>query len=292
MKLDFFPDEFEVRTREAAKKTVAQISKESSEKVSDLEKRIEEGPKSHDAAVSGAIKDGVIGGLIISVIFGVIFELTVNIHEKYNTLEVILLISVFITIIIISLQSSKKMEQRVDALKTLLVQEKQNTEKRINNTNEESERMIAEYAAQFERAVADKITQYVDSKLTEEIVQWLSKAFADRIERADRSSHIERIYIPFEFNVFCNSISYDKGILDFQKKRWENLQGCVEQTALARVLASAIQLKITMRFPQDPSSSGNLIDIKYFSETQHQRVQTVEVSYSAANGYYKPVQSW
>lgn len=292
MKLDIFPSEFEVRTRADAKKTVDQMSVESSEKIRDLENRIKSGPKSHNAAITGAIKDGVIGGLIISIIIGLIFELTVNKHDEYNALEVVLLFSVFITVIIICLRSAQKSEQEVNTLKTLLVQEKQNTEKRINDTNKESERMIAEYATQFERSVADKAAQYVDSKLTEEIVQWLSNAFAVRIERADRSSRIERINIPFEFNVFCNCISCNKGILDFQEKRWENLQSCVEQAALARVLASAIQLQITMRFPQDPSGSGNTIDIKYSSDSQYQRAQAVELSYSAANGYYKPVRSW
>ena len=131
--------------------------------------------------------------------------------------------------------------------------------------------------------------RYSESKLATEVIDWMSKGFSKTIDASDRRSHIEKINVPFSFKVYPDKISCPLGTYDFEIKRCANLNSPLEQTALARAIASSIQLNITMKYPKDASGTDFVLDIAYaYSENY----VSISIIYTAPNGNYKPVKQW
>ena len=117
----------------------------------------------------------------------------------------------------------------------------------------------------------------------------MTNGFCKTIDAADRRGHVEKITVPFVFNVFVDKITCNLGTFDFELKRCRSLNNPLEQTALARAIVSAIQLNIIMRYPKDSSGTDVSIDISY-SYTDEYSATTI--TYVAPNGHYKAVRGW
>lgn len=89
--------------------------------------------------------------------------------------------------------------------------------------------------------------------------------------------------------MYTNKITCNLGTYDFEIKRCSNLTSPIEQTALARAIASAIQLNIVMKYPQDESGTSISIYIDYNYSTE---CPTTTVTYVAPNGNYRAVEKW
>lgn len=131
--------------------------------------------------------------------------------------------------------------------------------------------------------------RYAESALATEVINWMTEGFARTIDATDRRSHIERINVPFSFNVYTNKITCNLGTYDFEIKRCANLTSPLEQTAIARAIASAIQLNITMKYPKDASGTDFVLNISYAYAENH---VSASITYTAPNGNYRSVQSW
>ena len=131
--------------------------------------------------------------------------------------------------------------------------------------------------------------RYAESALATEVINWMTEGFSRTIDAANRRSYVESISVPFSFNVHTDKIICNLGTYDFRIKRCANLTSPVQQTAIARAIASAIQLNITMKYPRDASGTDFVIDIAYsYTDTN----VSVIITYAAPNGNYRPVQNW
>ncbi len=162
-------------------------------------------------------------------------------------------------------------------------------EEEIQEIQNDSQREKDKYFTEFESNAQNLSVQFAESELAKEVIGWMTDGFCKTIDAADRRSHVEKVMVPFSFNVFSNKISCNLGTFDFELKRCRNLNNPLEQTALARAIVSAIQLNIIMKYPKDASGTDISIDISY-SYTDVYPATTI--TYVAPNGNYKAVRSW
>lgn len=190
---------------------------------------------------------------------------------------------------IISSSVSKSYDESVRAANRSAEREKEQSVRNKEKIRADAEKEYRDYIAQFKAAAQSMSVQFAESQLAVEVIEWMTQGFAKEIDSADRRSHVERIDVPFMFQVYFSKITCNLGTFDFEIKRCRNLQSPLEQTALSRAIASAIQLNITMKYPKDASGTGIVTNINYAYGADY--VKTT-VTYSAANGNYKPVRDW
>lgn len=159
-------------------------------------------------------------------------------------------------------------------------------------TQGKAEKARREYNDEFEAEVQSLSVKFAESTLAKEVIAWMTEGFIKTINAADRRSHVEKIIVPFIFNVYQDKITCNLGTYDFKLKRCANLTGPVEQTALARVLATALQLNIIMEYPKDASGTDISININYRNNFADVRYTSGQISYVAPNGNYEAVKSW
>ena len=176
-----------------------------------------------------------------------------------------------------------------DKIKELQKDERIASDERIQQIRADSEKEYQEYCRQFEAQAQSDSVKFAGSELAEKVINWMTDGFKKAIESADRRPHVEKIEIPFIFNVYHNKITCNLGEFNFEVERCRNLTTPLEQTALARAIATAIQLNITIEYPKDISGSAIIIDIN--NEYYPDYVST-KIIYKAPNGNYEAVKSW
>lgn len=183
-------------------------------------------------------------------------------------------------------QSYNDNNDNIDALQRA---ERIASDEKIKQIQANVEREYQEYCRQFDTQAQSDSVKFAGSELAEKVIGWMTEGFKTTIESADRRPHIEKIEIPFIFNVYEDRITCNLGEFDFEVERCRNLTSPLEQTALARAIATAIQLYITMEYPKDFSGSEIVIDI--YNEYYPDYVST-SIVYKAANGNYEAVKNW
>ena len=145
------------------------------------------------------------------------------------------------------------------------------------------------YLEGFNEEAQSLSVQFAESSLAVSVIEWMTAGYCRTIDSADRRSHINQINIPFEFKVYKNKIVCNLGTFDFELERCEELRTPIEQTALARAIASAIQLNITMKYLKDISGTDIVTNINY---TYTYECSVATITYIANNGNYQAVQKW
>ena len=238
-------------------------------------------------AIAGAIA-GVVGGAFHGFVFGVVFSpigfpiYRVVCNKKQKKA-------------VIKLQEIER--EKSEAIERI----KESISAEIAKHSGETEHRITQYTEEFEQEAQRKSVNFANSELAKEVIQWLADGFLKTVKAADRASHIEKIVVPFRFNVEKGEISCNIGKYNFKEHRCEQLQDILSQAALARAIASQVQLNIIMQFDKDISGTEYKIDIAYdyyghlesnpFSSYQTEYV-LVNLVYAASNGNYKPEQKW
>lgn len=154
---------------------------------------------------------------------------------------------------------------------------------------QELEKDYSEYVLQFENEAKRQSIKFAESQLAKEVITWMTNGFCSAIDATDRRPHIQEIDVPFVFNVYCNKITCNIGTYDFELKRCANLTSVMDQAALTRAIASAIQLNVVMKYPKDISGESINVNIEY-TYTKDSAVATLR--YTAYNGNYRPTMSW
>lgn len=174
-------------------------------------------------------------------------------------------------------------------ISTKLNQENESLARTIQTIEANAAKEKQEYLSQFELEAQRISVQLAESQLAKKVIEWMTDGFCRTIDAADRRKHIEQVSVPFQFEVYTNKITCNLGTFDFEIERCENLNGPLEQTALARAIASSIQLNIVMKYPKD--ASGTDIQIKIEYQYTDKCPKTI-ITYVAPNGYYETVQKW
>lgn len=168
---------------------------------------------------------------------------------------------------------------------------------RSNNTSENNienytryyEKQYIDYVVTFETEAQNQSVRLAGSALAKEVIAWMTEGFEKAIDSADRSPHIEQVNVPFVFNVYKEKITCNLGTFDFELKRCRNLNNPIEQTALARAIASTIQLNIVVKYPKDASGTDISIGLNYNYAYEH---IVASITYIAPNGNYQQVKDW
>ena len=187
----------------------------------------------------------------------------------------------------------------------LVENQKQSSERNITAENARCEATIqrirdsaevdcARYSENYQR-LFDKQVQYQSLKLSKSasvksIADWMTAGFARMIDSADRRIYVEQIEIPYSFKVYAHKIECPSGTFDFVKERKKNLNGPVEQAALAVAVASAIQTNIVMQYPHDKSGTNIVVNISPYSSDYGAAM--IRMTYSAPNGNFVRLEDW
>ncbi len=244
--------------------------------------------------------DGTVGGALIGIVVGFVACACRCNSLDNNTGPLEGLFSCLLTWLIVgvacvfigylieqSLKSSYKENQSMVASK--LNQENESLARTIQTIEANAAKEKQEYLSQFELEAQRISVQLAESQLAKKVIEWMTDGFCRTIDAADRRKHIEQVSVPFQFEVYMNKITCNLGTFDFEIERCENLNGPLEQTALARAIASSIQLNIVMKYPKD--ASGTDIQIKIEYQYTDKCPKTI-ITYVAPNGYYETVQKW
>lgn len=214
------------------------------------------------------------------IIYGI--ESFVSSFITISIIAVVLFFAVLIAIEIINDNSRNKAIQKKSISKKSVEQE-------IERLKIKAQEEYADYSKNFELEAQNQSVRFAESELAKEVIDWMTNGFSNMIKTADRREHITSLNVPFEFKVFKNKITCVLGDYDFNIKRCSYLESPLEQAALARALASAIQLNIVMAFPQD--ISGTAINVSISHEYSFDSVN-MRLYYTAPNGFYQTVKKW
>lgn len=287
MRLDLFPNEYKNTVDCHAQDTIKRFEADRDKNIYQFQRSLPSEPTSKYAPLFMGFFGAVLG-VVIGFVVGAVADLIIHNHD-YDYISyvifggsIVLLTSIGVIGGAVTVRSENRARRQIEM-------ERANTEYITARIIDESKQKTADYLNLFEQEVKAKTDVYAESSLAKEVTLWMCEPFAESIANAERDSYIEKIDVPFNYNVFSDRITSNIGTFDFKKNRCENLGSRVEQAALARALAAAIQLEISIRFPQDSSGPDNRIDIK---TSYGKDSADVEILYSAENGYYKPIRSW
>lgn len=189
--------------------------------------------------------------------------------------------------------SNKSLDNQIASAKQSTEQkiavERQRYEAIVAQITNEAERQYQTYLTGFNGEAQKMSVRFAESPLAVEVIEWMSDGFCRTIDAADRRSHISEINIPFMFRTYRNKIECNLGVFDFEIKRCDELTSPLEQTALTRAIASAIQLNITMRYPKDASGTNIVTNIAYDYKQDN---VAATIIYTAPNGNYKATRGW
>ena len=281
--------EFPATYKEALDQRTAQKIRDEESRSIDLQNSIRQQPGKKPDGSSYTIGVGFVGfviGFFICCNNGNSPDGTVG--STLGTWLLCTIIGLIIGAIIFS-SVSKSYDESVNAANRSAEREKEQSVHNKEKIQADAEKEYRDYIAQFEAAAQSMSVQFAESQLAVEVIEWMTQGFAKAIDATDRRSHVERIDVPFMFQVYSNKITCNLGTFDFEIKRCRNLESPLEQTALSRAIAAAVQLNITMKYPKDASGTDIITNINY--EYGADYVKTTVV-YSAVNGNYRAVRDW
>ena len=143
---------------------------------------------------------------------------------------------------------------------------------------------------EFEQNVYEMSKNFAKNELTLKIIDDISNRFIHNINAMDRPTHLQNIDCSFCFDVHNHEVFVSDSLsFKFSIERYRDLNGSLEQHALAKAIASGIQHNIKMEYPKDPSGTNYVINTTYEQTNDHVRAY---VTYTAPNGNYRTIRDW
>ena len=286
MQVKLFPEEQKTIFNSEMENVINQERQKCNENISQIAKKAPAAMKDDDK-ILGFMGGGIVG-LVIGLFMCIPMANNGSFGGAFMTWIICGIIGGCIGVAICGSMITSRNEQ-IAANKQEQENERKRLERKIEEINSTYQKMYENYVKNFELTAQQESVKFAESRLAKEVIEWMTDGFSKTIDATDRRSHIERINVPFAFNVYTNKITCNLGTYDFEIKRCSNLTSPIEQTALARAIASAIQLNIVMKYPQDESGTSISINIDYNYSTE---CPTTTVTYVAPNGNYRAVEKW
>lgn len=250
-------------------------------------KKLEEELKKPEPVGAGCL--GCFGGLIIGLVISIPVWVARGefLPGLYSWIAIIILFGIIG--MVLGGNRKSKYHTEMDEIKKKIASTERSQYDRINNILSDARYQKERYLETFDNDVKELSDQFATSETAKEVVNWMTEGFCKTINNADRRSHIEKVNIPFEFKVYTDRITCNLGTYDFELKRCKKLDGASAQAALAKVIATALQLNIVMKYPKDISGTDISVLISY---EYCEKYPAVTVTYSAANGKFKSAREW
>lgn len=287
MKIHEFPYVFERSARNDLQRAISTRQSQSASRINNLDKSKKGEPAK--VGLSACATIGVIGGFISCTCVTCSNE-----SQSDGFLYGFITLFIWITIACVlgALIDSALYKAWIEELNNIdnqITVESNNRDKYIEDETRECDNKCRKYAEAFEKSAQEMSVQYAASSLAQGVISWMTDGFCRTIDAADRRPHIESVNVPFVFDVYPNKITCNLGTFDFELQRCRNLNSPLEQAALARAIASSVQLNVMKKYPQDVTGSPVDVSIS-FSYAQDRPIVTI--SYGAQNFNYKPVADW
>lgn len=283
MQTNVFPSEYNRTVDERTNNRVYEARQRSSSRIQSINNSRTSAPKEEGALWGWMI--GFFGGFIACSCVCISNE---SAGAGFGTWVAIAAICVIIGVAIDKSNKSSYEDNQANA-DSRVREEESSIENEVKKIQSDAQSEKNQYFTEFENNAQNLSVQFAESELAKEVIEWMTNGFCKTIDAADRRSHVEKITVPFVFNVFNNKITCNLGTFDFELKRCRNLNSPLEQTALARAIVSAIQLNIIMKYPKDSSGTDIAIDISYSYTNEY---PATTITYVAPNGNYKAVRGW
>lgn len=286
MKISIFPLDYENQLKAKEKKQISDFQSQQSIRLQNLR---EEFSKCKVVSVFSGTTQGLGAGVMLGLIVGGI--LSIFFDDKINGWLCFItgIVSCSIAGGVSGYRDAKRSNKRYADCSSAIYNLQASTPKLIQEMKNETDRKIKMYYAKFEEETKKVSTHFADSQLMNEVVNWMTEGFTRIIDAADRRRHVEQINIPFLFKVFTNKITCNLGVYDFELQRCRDLTSPVEQAAMAKAIASALQLNIIMKYPEDKSGTKISIKINYSFSSD---CPATTITYVAPNGNYKSIRDW
>lgn len=284
MQTNVFPQNFKTQIEEKTNMEIAAARSNCNGRIQSINNQRKSQPKGNGLGTGSML--GFFGGFIACSCVCIN-----DVDATWSAIVTWIFICVFSSIIgyLYDKGETSSYKEMVNDIEFRISRENDNLEQEIKEIQERAQREQKEYLEQFEKNAQDMSVQFAESELAREVIEWMTKGFFKTIDAADRRSHIERVEVPFVFNILIDKITCNLGTYDFELNRCRNLNNPLEQTALARAIASAIQLNVIIKYPKDDSGTEISITIQY-SYTNDYPATTI--TYIAPNGNYKEVRGW
>lgn len=290
MQTNDFPTKYNRIIDQKANEDIATARTQCSQLTNDVNRQRYSKPKNGNGTSTGAsIGFGV--GFFVCV--GTCIATLENGFDEASTTGVIVYVVFFLIALMFGAMADASAKSSYEAneerINTRISMENQNLDQQIASIQNEAENKKARYFEWFESTAQKMSANFAESALAKEVIDWMTSGFFRTIDATDRRAHIERICVPFMFNIFREKITCNLGTYDFELKRCAFLKNPLEQTALARAIATAMQLNTVMHYPQDVNGGVISIQIEYKYSEDH---VTATITYMAPNGGFKNVTQW
>lgn len=162
-------------------------------------------------------------------------------------------------------------------------------EEAIRKIHAEIDRECKTFNEGFEREVCNKIAEFSQPPIDQLYIQKFANEFIDKINSQDRSSAVKEIKVTFTIKVYTDKVCTSLNEYPLMNILFKPLEGFAEEMAMARSVASAVQVEIMTLLQADLSGSQYGIELK---ESYEFDAAVMTMTYKADNNSFKEVQSW
>ena len=279
------PKEYERELKNKAQNQIQILNNEKHDKITVLDDKVQKLNKKKSLTLFSILM------AILIPVHGTVALILLIDYER-NPLILLYIFAILIlvslsTTIIIAIGRSKKIKKINKQIKSI---EEEYTRK-IKAVNKQAEDSMKKYLYLYKNKVNEKSVSFANSELAKEIIELLSTEFAKNINSLRRTSNIQFIIYTYSFKVYYNKITSGYALrYDFDEHRCRNLEDIAEQEALAKILATQVQLNTMMDYSEDPTGTPTKLNIDYVYSNDNS--VEVRMEYSAVNGNYEQVRNW
>lgn len=165
------------------------------------------------------------------------------------------------------------------------------TDSHIGNIVSKNKAKCDKYTNAFYGEVRSRASTYIDSKMVENVANWMVEGYMRLITSQQRDAHILSVDVPFQFKVYKDKITCNLGTFDFEIERAARINSCIEQAIVARAIATDIRIAIVEKTKDNHKLNDVASEVKLEYGDDHSAA-IATFSYIAKNGNYKAVEKW
>ncbi len=159
----------------------------------------------------------------------------------------------------------------------------------IRKITAEVDRECREFNDGFEKEICNKIMDFSQPPIDQLYIRKFADEFIDKINSQDRSSSVNTIEASFTIKAYADKVCTPLNEYALMNVLFKPLEGFAEEMAMARSVASAVQVEIMTSLPADLSGSQYRIEMKEGYEAD---AAVVYMTYRADNKEFQEIKSW
>lgn len=159
----------------------------------------------------------------------------------------------------------------------------------VAKINQEVDAACREFQEGFEREVCAKIAEFSQPPIDQIYIRIFAKELLSKIQFQDRSKKVRSIEVSFAMRVYADKVCTAANEYQVMDALFKPLEGFAEEMAMARSVASAVQVELMTLLPADPSGSPYSVNIR---ESYELDAAVAQINYRADNQNYEEIKNW